>query len=123
MALIEVFDPALCDHSEISGAEIDPVLVAFETDMQWAQGAGANIRRFNLTQQPREFAENAAVKAFLAHSGEAGLPLTLVDGSVVLAGRYPNRLELARWAPLPLPIFPAKPFSSGACGCGGGVCG
>ena len=123
MAKIEVFDPALCCSTGVCGTEIDPVLVAFATDMQWAQDAGAQIKRYNLAQQPMVFAENAVTKAFLERSGEAALPLILVDGEMALAGRYPNRLELARWAKLPLPISPAKPFSSGTCGCGGGSCG
>ena len=44
------------------------------------------------------FAENPVVKAFLERSGAEALPLILVDGEVALAGRYPNRAELARWA-------------------------
>ena len=38
------------------------------------------------------------VKGFLERSGQEALPLILVDGEVALAGRYPNRAELARWA-------------------------
>jgi TRC40/GET3/ArsA family transport-energizing ATPase len=33
----------------------------------------------------------------LERSGQDALPLILVDGEVALAGRYPNRTELARW--------------------------
>ena len=38
------------------------------------------------------------MKGFLERSGEEALPLVLVNGEVALAGRYPNRTELARWA-------------------------
>ena len=44
------------------------------------------------------FAENNTVKGFLERSGAEALPLVLVDGEVALAGRYPNRTELTRWA-------------------------
>ena len=44
------------------------------------------------------FAENATVKGFLERSGQEALPVILVDGEIALAGRYPNRAELARWA-------------------------
>ena len=44
------------------------------------------------------FAENATVKGFLERSGQEALPVILVDGDIALAGRYPNRAELARWA-------------------------
>ena len=63
-------------------------------------GQGAQITRFNLSQQPLEFANNATVKGFLQRSGAEALPLVLVDGDVALAGRYPNRAELSRWAGL-----------------------
>ena len=42
------------------------------------------------------------VKGFLERSGQEALPLILVDGEVALAGRYPNRAELARWAGIEL---------------------
>jgi hypothetical protein len=44
------------------------------------------------------FAENPVVKSFLDRSGQEALPLILIDGDVALAGRYPTRKELARWA-------------------------
>ncbi|MEN1479082.1 arsenic metallochaperone ArsD family protein, partial [Pseudomonas aeruginosa] len=59
---------------------------------------GAQVERFNLAQQPLAFAENPTVKGFLERSGQESLPLILVDGEVALAGRYPSRSELTRWA-------------------------
>lgn len=50
-----------------------------------------------------QFAETPAVCAFLSHAGEERLPLVLVEGQVVLTGRYPSRSELARYAGLPAP--------------------
>jgi hypothetical protein len=41
---------------------------------------------------------NNAVKGFLERSGAEALPMVLVDGEVALAGRYPSRAELTRWA-------------------------
>ena len=49
------------------------------------------------------------------------LVLSLVDGLVVLAGRYPSRADLARWAGLAAPAA-AKAESAGSC-CSGGNCG
>ena len=37
---------------------------------------------------------------FHVRSGAEALPLILVDGEVAVAGRYPRRAELARWAGL-----------------------
>ena len=97
MKKIEVFDPALCCSTGVCGADVDQALVSFSADAAWAKLNGAQIERFNLAQQPMAFAENAVVKGFLERSGEAALPLVLVNGAVALAGRYPNRAELAGW--------------------------
>lgn len=98
MATIQVFDPALCCSTGVCGVEVDQQLVGFSADFDWAKQNGADIERFNLAQQPLVFAENAIVKAFLERSGAEALPLILLDGEMALAGRYPNRPELARWA-------------------------
>ena len=101
MKTIQVFEPALCCSSGVCGVDVAPELVAFSGDVSWAQQQGVAIQRFNLAQQPMAFAQNTAVKGMLERSGEAALPLVLVDGEVALAGRYPQRAELRRWAGLP----------------------
>ena len=97
MTTIHVFDPASCCSSGVCGSDVDQELVSFSADVDWAKQQGATIERFNLAQQPMAFADNYTVKAFLERSGAEALPLILVDGEVALAGRYPNRNELARW--------------------------
>jgi hypothetical protein len=63
------------------------------------------------------FAENATVKGFLERSGQEALPVILVDGDIALAGRYPNRAELARWAG----VADEAEAKQGSC-CGGSSC-
>jgi len=98
MSAIQIFDPSLCCSSGVCGVDVDQQLVDFAADVDWAKQNGADIERFNLAQQPLAFAENPVVKAFLERSGAEGLPLILVDGEIALAGRYPKRAEVARWA-------------------------
>ncbi|WP_297485763.1 arsenite efflux transporter metallochaperone ArsD [Ferrovum sp.] len=105
MTTIHVFDPALCCSTGICGVQVDQALVTFAADVDWAKKNGAQIERMNLAQQPLAFAENATVRSFLERSGPEALPLILVEGEVALAGRYPTRTELARWAGI------AKSFS------------
>lgn len=102
MTTIQVFDPALCCSTGVCGVEVDQTLVTFAADVDWARQNGAQIERFNLAQQPMAFAENAAVKGFLERSGQEALPLILVGGEVALAGRYPSRADLVRWAKIAL---------------------
>jgi len=100
MKNLQVFDPALCCSSGVCGFDVDQALISFAADLDWARQQGAQIERFNLAQQPMAFAENAEVKSALERSGEAALPLTVVDGKVALSGRYPFRDELAQWLEL-----------------------
>ncbi|MDZ7785218.1 MAG: arsenite efflux transporter metallochaperone ArsD [Halioglobus sp.] len=97
MTTIQVYDPALCCSTGVCGVDVDQALVSFSADADWARQNGVQIERFNLAQQPMAFAENATAKAFLDQFGQEGLPLILVDGENVLAGRYPTRDELAAW--------------------------
>jgi arsenate reductase (glutaredoxin) len=112
MVTIQVFDPALCCSTGVCGVETDQALVNFSADVDWAKQNGAQIERFNLAQQPLVFAENATVKGFLERSGQEALPLILVDGDIALAGRYPSRAELARWAG----VTEAEAKQGGCCG-------
>lgn len=120
MANIQIYDPALCCSTGVCGVDVDQQLVTFAADLDWAKQNGATIERFNLGQQPMAFADNAVVKGFLERSGAEALPLILVDGEVALAGRYPNRAELARWAGIAAtPAAEAK--AEGSC-CSGSRC-
>ena len=120
MKTIQVFDPAMCCSAGVCGVDVDQALVSFSADVDWAKQSGARIERFNLSQQPMAFAENALVKGMLQRSGESALPVVLVDGEVALAGRYPNRAELAHLAGLTQPESPLKTVSS--CAPGTGCC-
>lgn len=119
MTKIEVYDPALCCSTGICGVDVDQDKVTFAADVEWLKSQGGQITRFNLAQQPMVFAENPVVKGFLDRSGAEALPLILVDGEVALAGRYPHRSELAKWAKISLIVTDIK--QGGGC-CSGNRC-
>ena len=114
MTTIQIFDPAACCAGACN-ADADRELTRFSADVDWTKQQGAVIERFNPSQQPMAFTENATVKAFLERSGVEALPLTLVDGEVALAGRYPNRNELVRWAGVPLQEAAEESSCCGGC--------
>ncbi len=120
MKSIQVFDPALCCSSGVCGTDVDQNLVDFSADVDWARQQGLPIERFNLAQQPIAFAENAAVKALLERSGESALPVTLVDGEVAFAGRYPSRADLTRWLGDAAQATPDRAAKANCCS--GGAC-
>ena len=101
MKNIQVFDPGLCCQTGVCGVEVDPVLVTFSADADWARKQGIGLERFNLATQPMDFVNHPLVKSLLdGPAGENALPVTLVDGQIALVGRYPSREELATWAGL-----------------------
>lgn len=116
MTSIQVFDPAMCCNTGVCGVDVDQQLVNFSADIDWAKSEGISIERFNLAQQPMAFAENAMVKGFLERSGADALPVILVKGEIALAGRYPTRAEITRWAGIaPTPAMLEKPQENSCC--------
>lgn len=100
---IEVYDPPMCCSTGVCGPSIDPALIQFAADLEWLQGQGVTVERFNLSQQPGAFAHTALVKEALATNGNDCLPLTLADDRIVCQGRYPSREMLAGFAGLAAP--------------------
>lgn len=123
MSTIRVFEPPLCCNTGVCGPELDQALVSFTADLTHLASAGADIARFNLASDPVAFAENAHVVAFLQTAGSEGLPLILVDGITVMAGRYPTREELVRFSGTAPELLPsATPSQPDGC-CGGATVG
>ncbi|MHB1737273.1 MAG: arsenite efflux transporter metallochaperone ArsD [Acidithiobacillus sp.] len=120
MTKIRVYDPAMCCSTGVCGPTIDPALVCFSADADWAKGQEIDLVRYNLSQEPMAFVNNSVVKQFLNRSGAEALPLILVEGEIALAGRYPTREELVRWAGLA--AAPAMKSPSGGCCGGSGTC-
>lgn len=92
---LQIFDPAMCCSTGICGPGVDTKLVQFAADLDWLKAQGVIVQRHNLSQNPAAFVENASVKTALTETGEAALPVILVNGKVAMTGRYPGRTELA----------------------------
>lgn len=135
MKTIEVFDPVMCCSTGVCGNDVDPALVRFASDLEWLAGQGISVRRYNLAQEPGEFAERPLVAAALQTKGDASLPLILVDGTTASEGEFPTRDRLAEWAGVEAPSefsdTPGSPTSRSAtvlpvvescCGGGSGCC-
>lgn len=98
MTTVTVYDPPMCCSTGVCGPEVDPKLAQFASDLDWLKSQGVEVRRFNLAQEPAQFAENATVKAILDRSDGDELPAILVADALVASGRYPGRDELAAMA-------------------------
>lgn len=95
MVSVEVFDPAMCCSTGVCGPSVDPALARFASDLDWLGEQGAQVRRYNLGQEPGAFADNEAVRTLLHEKGEDVLPVVLVDGQMQSSGSLPSRDELA----------------------------
>ena len=97
MKSIQVYDPPMCCSTGICGTDIDPDLVNFAAMLAQFHKAGIQIERYNLGQQPGDFALNDAVKTLMIAEGTEVLPLIFWDGQLHLKGRYPNKHERPAW--------------------------
>jgi hypothetical protein len=118
MTTVQVFDRPMCCSTGVCGPEVDPVLVRFSSDIEWLRGQGIQVARYNLAQQPGEFAAHADVVAVLQSAGTACLPVVRVNGAIVSYGRYPSRALLARWCGL---VPEERPVAASSC-CGSSGC-
>ena len=100
MTTVTIYDPAQCCSTGVCGADVDQRLVDFAADLDWLKSQGVEVRRINLSAEPMEFVENAAIKALIDTAGTDALPAILVSGAMISTARYPNRGELAKWAGL-----------------------
>jgi len=100
MKAIEVFDPAMCCSTGVCGPSVDPELARFAGDLAFISEHGGSVRRYNLSQEPMAFAQNALVAKALQDGGPECLPLVLVGGEVRAMGAYPGRDKLMHWVGL-----------------------
>lgn len=118
---IQVFDKPMCCSTGICGPEVDQTLVRFAADLDWLRRQGVQVERYNLSQQPHEFAQQDDVRSALQEKGTDALPIIRVDGQIVCQGTYPGRQLLATWgnvaAQAELPVAP-----TGCCQPGSGCC-
>lgn len=123
MTKLEIYDPALCCSTGVCGVDVDPVLVQFAADLKWVAEQGIDVKRYNLAQQPQDFAANAAVVKAM-EAGVDCLPIVVVDGQIVASGAYLTRAQLAQKLKLALPHAdkPHIKIGAGCCNPKSGCC-
>ena len=97
MKSIQVYDPAMCCSSGVCGPDIDPILPQVARFLHQLQEHGVKVERYNLSQQPMAFVQNAEVKAHLQFEGVEALPLIFIDGQLALKSSYPDLEKRREW--------------------------
>lgn len=119
MSKVQIYDRAMCCSTGVCGPQVDPVLPKFSADLDWLKSQGHDVVRFNLAQDPAEFAKNATVEQLLNAEGVECLPLVFVDEQIVSRSDYPSRENLALWTKSSLNPAPTLPVVTNAGGCCG----
>ena len=113
-ATVQIYDPAMCCSTGVCGPSVDPTLLQVTRDLRWLEAQGITVERFNLAQQPGAFVAQPRVAGLLQAFGEQALPVTLVNESILIYGRYPSREELTQAVRAPQER-PSTPSSTGGC--------
>ncbi|EBY4364875.1 DUF2703 domain-containing protein [Salmonella enterica subsp. enterica serovar Bovismorbificans] len=92
-----------------SGAEDRTAQAVFAADLNWAQEQGINVASLSIAMLPGMKDESAGLTRFLLSGDGDVLPVTLLNGELCLAGRYPSRGELIRWSTNDFSIISGQP--------------
>lgn len=130
MKKMQIFEPAMCCPTGLCGVGVDPELLRISAVLNSLKKNGITVDRFNLTDAPMEFINNKPVNKLIndAHGIEK-LPVTVVDGEIVITGRYPANEDFISLLQIPASLLGEapgavkdKPQDEGGCGCAGGNC-
>jgi hypothetical protein len=130
MKKMQIFEPAMCCSTGLCGVGVDPELLRISTVLNSLKKNGITVERFNLTNAPQEFIKNNEVNQQMMTDGVEVLPVTIVDGKIVITKRYPTNDEIIALLDVPKsylgeetkPANKDTPKKSGSCGCKGGCC-
>jgi hypothetical protein len=123
MKKMKIFEPAMCCPTGLCGVGVDPELLRISTVLDTLKKHGVPVERYNLNSAPREFILDQTINAYINAHGAEGLPAVVVDGEIVITGRYPTNEEFTKLLNLPEGVLgkQKKSESSGCC-CEGGCC-
>ena len=128
MKKMQIFEPAMCCSTGLCGVGVDTELLRISTVLNSLKKNGIEVDRFNLTNSPMEFVTNKAVNDFLKTKGVEALPATLLDGEILISGRYPSNEEFVQFLNIPMSFLgeQEKTFNmlpkNSECGCSDGNC-
>ena len=123
MKKMKIFEPAMCCSTGICGVGVDPELLRISTVLETLKKHGIPVDRFNLNSAPAEFITDQTINTYINEKGPEGLPAVMVDGKIVIEGRYPTNEEFTSLLGLSEEVLGKQNKSaSGGCGCKGGCC-
>jgi hypothetical protein len=129
MKKMQIFEPAMCCSTGLCGVSVNPELLRISTVLNTLAKNNIVVDRFNLNSAPMEFVNNKVMNEFINKGGVDELPAVMLDGKIIMTGRYPTNEEFIALLDLPVTMLPeAKkaikvPVKKvGGCNCKGGCC-
>ena len=83
------------------GVNIDPELMRIAVVIESLKKKGVIIERFNLRDHPQVYVDNKKINEYLMKESAEVLPITTLDGEVVLTKQYPSNKQIAEWLNVP----------------------
>jgi len=129
MKKMQIFEPAMCCSTGLCGVGVDQELLRISTVLNTMEKNGVKVERFNLSSAPQEFVTNKVVNTLIMEKGVDELPVTILDGQIVITGRYPQNEEFVKLLEIPESFLGEQPKEAEAtieksegCGCSDGSC-
>lgn len=125
MEKMKIFERAMCCPTGLCGVGVDPELLRISTVLETLKKSGATVERFNLSNAPAEFITDPIINTYINAKGPEGLPAVMVDGKIVIEGRYPTNEEFTALLGLPDGLLgkpTEKAKDGGGCCCKGSCC-
>lgn len=94
---ITILDPALCCSTGVCGPDVDDALVQTAANVKWLKSLGFEVNRHNLSNDAEAFKSYPQAVEKLQKEGGDSLPYILIDGKLMMAGKYPDK---AQWLDL-----------------------
>lgn len=129
MKKMQIFEPAMCCPTGLCGVGVDQELLRISTVLNALKKSGIEVDRFNLTNAPMEFVNNKVINDLLNTKGVDELPAIVLDGEILITGRYPSNEEFSKLLEIPGSVLSEQPNpfkviqkNSGGCDCSDGSC-
>lgn len=127
MKAMQIFEPAMCCETGLCGVGVDPELLRISTVLNNLKNKGIIVQRFNLSNYPQEFINNAQINQLIMGDGVESLPAVVLDGKIVKTKGYPTNDEIAALLEIPKDYLgegkeTKVQSGKGGCGCEGGCC-
>lgn len=127
MKNMQIYEPAMCCSTGVCGVSVDSELLRISTVLSTLEKNGVKVERFNLSNAPQEFIKSKVVNTLIKEKGVEILPITVLDGEVIISGRYPSNDEFVKYLNVPRSYVGGGPrvvkvnrSSKGGCCCSEG---